>query len=203
MTDWEAVAREAVTVHRAAQKPAELAALLQALEEFAPKVIIEIGSDAGGTLWAWSRLPGPPRVFGVDLPGGPYSSAPFPEAHGAELIIGNSHHRGTRAQLQAAMGGEDARADMLFIDADHTYQGVSIDYHAYRPLVRAGGIIVFHDIAVHPHMPDVGVHRLWAEISERWPSTEIIRNPEDTWAGIGILVNTPLPVPEPVMLAAR
>jgi predicted O-methyltransferase YrrM len=200
-TDWLAVAREAVTVHRAAQKPGELAALLAMLGEIGPRVIVEIGCDAGGTLWAWSQLPGPPRVIGVDLPGGPYSVAAFPQAHGAELIIGNSHHKGTFARLAEALGGD--MADVLFIDADHTYAGVASDYHGYRPLVRPGGLIVFHDIVPHPHVPSVGVRDLWTEISEHWPATEIITDREAQWGGIGILVNTPLPVPEPVRVPTR
>lgn len=199
--DWLAVAQAAVTEHRAAQKPGELAVLLDMLAQVKPRVITEIGCDAGGTLWAWSQLPGPPRVIGVDLPGGAYSAAAFPETHGAELIIGNSHHKGTFARLQAALGGD--LADMLFIDADHTYAGVASDYHGYRPLVRPGGLIVFHDIVPHPHIPSVGVRDLWTEITEHWPSTEIITDREEPWGGIGILVNSPLPVPEPVRVPAR
>lgn len=201
VTDWLAVAQAAVSEHRAAQKPGELAGLLDMLEQVKPQVITEIGCDAGGTLWAWSQLPGPPRVIGVDLPGGAYSAAAFPETHGAELIIGNSHHKGTFARLQAALGGD--LADMLFIDADHTYAGVASDYHGYRPLVRPGGLIVFHDIVPHPHIPSVGVRDLWMEITEHWPSTEIITDREEPWGGIGVLVNSPLPAPEPVRVPAR
>ena len=199
--DWLAVAQAAVTEHGAAQKPGELAGLLDMLAQVKPRLITEIGCDAGGTLWAWSQLPGPPRVIGVDLPGGAYSVAAFPETHGAELIIGNSHHRGTFARLQAALGGD--LADVLFIDADHTYAGVASDYHGYRPLVRPGGLIVFHDIVPHPHIPSVGVRDLWTEITEHWPSTEIITDREEPWGGIGVLVNSPLPSPEPVRVPAR
>jgi predicted O-methyltransferase YrrM len=199
--DWLAVARSAVTEHGAAQKPGELAGLLEVLEQVRPRVIVEIGCDAGGTLWAWSQLPGPPRVIGVDLPGGPYSAAAFPEVHGAELIIGNSHHKGTFTRLAGTLGGD--QADVLFIDADHTYAGVAADYHGYRPLVRPGGLIVFHDIVPHPHIPSVGVRDLWTEITGHWPATEIITDTAAPWGGIGILVNTPLPAPEPVRVPAR
>jgi predicted O-methyltransferase YrrM len=201
VTDWEAVARTAVTGHKAAQKPAELAGLLGLLEQIRPRVIVEIGCDAGGTLWAWQQLPGPPRVIGVDLPAAAYSTAEFPETHGAELIIGNSHHGRTFTLLAQTLG--DTLADVLFIDADHTYRGVAADYHGYRPLVRPGGLIVFHDIVPHPHIPEVGVRQLWMEISEHWPATEIITDPAEPWGGIGILVNTPMPVPEPVRVPAR
>lgn len=201
MTDWAVVAATAVAEHKALQKPAELTVLLEVLAEVGPRLIVEIGCDAGGTLWAWSQLPGPPRVVGVDLPGGPHSVAAFPEAHGAELIIGNSHRQDTFTRVAAALAGE--MADVLFIDADHTYRGVAADYHGYRRLVRPGGLVVFHDIVPHPHIPEVGVRQLWMEISEHWPATEIVTDPAEPWGGIGILVNTPLPVPEPVRVPAR
>jgi len=37
------------------------------------------------------------------------------------------------------------RYDILVIDGDHTYEGVKKDYTNYRPLVKAGGYIVFDD----------------------------------------------------------
>ena len=201
MTDWGAVADEAVRVRRALQKPGELAALLGRLAALAPQVIVEIGSDAGGTLWAWSQLPGPPRVIGVDLPGGPYSTGLQLDTHGATMVIGNSHLRMTLDLVREQLAGQ--LADVLFIDGDHTYAGARADYQAYRQLVRPGGLIVLHDIAPHQNHPSVGVHRLWQEIAWRWPSEEIITQPEEPWAGIGILENSPLPAPDPVMLAAR
>lgn len=35
--------------------------------------------------------------------------------------------------------------DFVFIDADHSYQGVSRDIAAWRPKVKAGGIVAGHD----------------------------------------------------------
>jgi predicted O-methyltransferase YrrM len=35
--------------------------------------------------------------------------------------------------------------DLLFIDAGHTYEAVSADYHAWKDFVRVGGFIAFHD----------------------------------------------------------
>ena len=199
--DWAAVAEEAVRGRRALQKPGELAGLLRVLAGHAPKVIVEIGSDAGGTLWAWSQLPGPPRVIGVDLPGGPYSTGAQLDTHGAQVIIGDSHQYATRDLVTEQLAGD--LADVLFIDGDHTYLGAKADYLGYRHLVSPGGLIVLHDIVPHPGRPDVGVHQLWREIACRWPSQEIITQPGEPWAGIGVLENTPLPVPEPVLLPAR
>lgn len=201
MGDWLAVAETACGEHGAIQKPAELAVLLEFLAGRQPRTIVEIGSDEGGTLWAWSQLPGPPRVIAVDLPSGPYRKASgLPTLHGAELVIGDSHRKATFQRVEELLGGE--LADVLFIDGDHTYRGVYADYHGWRPLVRAGGVLVFHDIVLHPEFA-VGVHQLWEEIRDRWPSREIVDMGGGEWGGIGILVNERLPVPEPMRVAAR
>lgn len=39
--------------------------------------------------------------------------------------------------------------DALFIDGDHSYKGVLIDWLLYSPLVKVGGIVAFHDIELY------------------------------------------------------
>jgi predicted O-methyltransferase YrrM len=41
---------------------------------------------------------------------------------------------------------DDRKVDFLFIDGDHTYEGVTRDFEMYSPLVKRGGIIAIHDI---------------------------------------------------------
>lgn len=36
-------------------------------------------------------------------------------------------------------------ADLLFIDGDHSYDGVKTDWNAYKGFLKAGSIVVFHD----------------------------------------------------------
>ena len=81
--------------------------------------------------------------------------------------------------------------DFLFIDADHTYEGVKMDFEMYSQLMRRGGIVAFHDILPHDrkHDPDgsVGVHRFWQEIKQIYKHTEIIKDKDQGWAGIGVI----------------
>jgi hypothetical protein len=57
----------------------------------------------------------------------------------------------------------------------------------YSPFVRPGGIVVFHDILPHVSGTGCEVDRFWNEIKPRYRHREIIENPQQGWAGIGIL----------------
>jgi predicted O-methyltransferase YrrM len=98
------------------------------------------------------------------------------------VVYGDSHKPETLAELADLLA--DDRVDLLFIDADHTYEGVKGDYETYSPLVRPGGIVAFHDILTHPNMPYVAVDILWRQLSG--VMEEIITDPP-TWGGIGVL----------------
>jgi predicted O-methyltransferase YrrM len=87
--------------------------------------------------------------------------------------------------------------DFLFIDADHSYQGVVTDFESYSRLVRKGGWIALHDI-VSDHWKRFGrrtsasageVFRFWGELKARRGLTtiEIVEDPDQDGAGIGLL----------------
>jgi hypothetical protein len=57
-----------------------------------------------------------------------------------KIILGDSHKSKTWDKAY-----KYAQYDVLFIDADHTYQGVKSDYLDYSKLVKHNGIIAFHD----------------------------------------------------------
>lgn len=67
--------------------------------------------------------------------------------------------------------------DYLFIDADHTYDGVRQDFQAYGPLVRSGGLIAFHDIVTHKKETQCEVERFWNEIKRQYRHQEFIEYP--------------------------
>jgi predicted O-methyltransferase YrrM len=39
------------------------------------------------------------------------------------------------------------KIDLLFIDGDHTYEGVKHDWELFSPFVRPFGLVIFHDTA--------------------------------------------------------
>jgi predicted O-methyltransferase YrrM len=147
--------------------------------------VVEIGSDAGGMLWAF-REAGAGRVIGVDLPNGRYGSGRALQSHGADVVLGDSHRQVTKDELVALLDGRPI--DLLFIDGDHTYDGVRADWRMYGPLVRFGGLVAFHDICHHALFPDVRVDRLWWELKARHPvdTSEIVYYSRPWGSGMGI-----------------
>lgn len=178
------VAREAVEVHGALQKPGELAGLLALLLDEAPRIVVEIGSDAGGTLWAWQQLPSVERVAAVSLSCAGFHSGAALDRHGAVLVPGDSHDQDTADLLAAVLSEWGALADFMLIDGDHTYDGVKQDSQMYSPMVRTGGLVAFHDICPHPAHPEVQVGRFWREIVG--DKEEIVTDPA-VWGGIGLV----------------
>lgn len=165
----------------ATQKQAELAALIDVLRAELPPdpTILEIGCDQGGTLFVWTRLA--EHVVGIDLPSGRQLID-----HGAEVIVGDSHDPAILPYVHDALGGYPV--DFLFIDGDHSYEGVRLDWENFGPLVRQGGLVAFHDICRHSdpaYKGEIAVDRLWAEI-RRSAACEFICEPT-TWGGIGLL----------------
>jgi predicted O-methyltransferase YrrM len=85
--------------------------------------------------------------------------------------------------------------DVLFIDGDHSYEGVRADFEQYAPLVRPGGIVALHDI--NPDFstrsdlatPSISgdVPRYWSELKKEHRTEELIANPDQDGFGIGIV----------------
>lgn len=180
------------------QVHSEIAALFQTVRDLKPRVIGEIGSDMGGTLFLWSRiLPPDGMILSVDLPRlyrkslNRFFTGFFEPSQTVAFVREDSHSPGCIARVRALLAGRPF--DFLFIDGDHSYEGVKKDFFLFQPLVRPGGIIAFHDIAKHNLPEDVcGVDKFWAEIKGAYPHREIIADINQNGAGIGILYNSPL-----------
>ena len=100
------------------------------------------------------------------------------------LIRADSHHTDTLRRVRKIL--QEEPLDYLFIDRDHTYQGVKRDFQMYSPLVKKGGIAAFHDIAPHPAGLGGGVPQFWGEIKDQYSSRELIADPTGGY-GIGVL----------------
>jgi cephalosporin hydroxylase len=182
----DAYAEEIIAKYGALQKPAELAALMRFLNKhwynqpLTSKIIVEIGCDAGGTLFLWRKYAD--TVIGISLPAGPFSAHHDIDTHGARVLLSDSHDPLTFKLLVTCLEGQPI--DLLFIDGDHSYNGVKQDYEMYSPLVRSGGIVSFHDIC-HHNLSGVGVEQFWGELNGN--KHELIGSPKN-WGGIGLII---------------
>lgn len=177
------------------QKKKELEELVEKIQSIKPTKIMEIGTANGGTFYTWNRsFDSLELAVSLDLPGGQFGGgyskkqAEFFKNFSnvkKEFVREDSHADKTKKNISNILDGE--KLDFLFIDGDHTYEGVKQDFEMYKDFVREGGIIAFHDIVDHPHNPDCNVDRFWEELKEEYETEEIIEKEDQTWAGIGIL----------------
>jgi predicted O-methyltransferase YrrM len=79
--------------------------------------------------------------------------------------------------------------DFLFIDGDHTYEGVRADFEMYSVLVRPGGMLIFHDICKHKFAEQINCHvdRFWQEVKNERRALEFVHNWNQGAAGIGVI----------------
>lgn len=101
------------------------------------------------------------------------------------LIQADSHNPSTIKVVKDILYGR--KIDFLFIDGDHSYEGVKKDFQVYGKFVKHGGIIAFHDIVLHPPETGCEVNNFWLEVSDKYKTLEIIKNRNQKWAGIGII----------------
>jgi cephalosporin hydroxylase len=171
------------------QSKYEIKTFLEEVEKRKPRTIVEIGTGRGGTLYMYCRyLTSATRIITVDLP----QSARNQWNNGrlwrtfsnrAELVFleGDSHGSAIRSEVARLVGQEGA--DFIFIDGDHSYEGVKADFHGFRPMLAKGGILAMHDI----NLQDSGVPTFWTEIASAHGGRAVISN-EPPAPGIGWIV---------------
>jgi len=177
------------------QKLSEVAPFLALVGR--PRTIVEIGAGMGGMLAAFcAAATEDATIVCVDLEGGPFgggrsdaqlrsraNARPLQKLH---LVRGDSLDPAIRERTAALTPNG---VDVLFIDGDHSYDGVSGDFCMYSPLVVPGGIVGLHDILTHSLVPGCEVDRLWGSLSGS--KREIVAPRElldgGTWGGIGVL----------------
>jgi predicted O-methyltransferase YrrM len=183
------------------QIPSEIAGFLRILEAEPPQRVLEIGTAKGGTLFLLTRVAAPDALLiSVDLKrgqfGGGYPAWRAPlyrsfarEAQRVKPVMGESHGHRTREQVKRLLEGKSI--DLLFIDGDHSYEGVKKDFADYAPLVRSGGLVAFHDIvpgSPGKHGDPGGVPAFWPELKTTYPhATELVEDWEWGSCGIGVV----------------
>lgn len=146
---WESISEQEALLHYAALVPDG-------------GQIVEIGAEFGMSASLFCKVArAGVKVWSVDL---------FPRdlmyVHQANLAAAGLAGRSKQIKgdsWQVGRNWQQGPIDLLFIDGDHTYEGVMRDIAAWLPHVRAGGTIIFHDAAPvtnkEPHQLHHEVHR--------------------------------------------
>jgi predicted O-methyltransferase YrrM len=174
----------------------EIRSLLTFLQQQDVSSFIEIGTNLGGTFYALSSICSSDGYkISVDLCDAMYGQPYDIEYRNGLLselcknsyfIDGDSHHQSTLNRVSDILG--DVKVDFIFIDGDHTYNGVALDYYMYRSFVKPNGWIVFHDIKqsdFHASV-NVGVGEFWESLNA--PKIWFIGTEYDG-CGIGLVHN--------------
>ncbi len=174
----------------------ELIEFLKLFIKQRPKIIFECGTAHGGNLFLLTRFSNKNSIIiSVDLPGGkfgggyPYWKIPFYKSFASNnqkiiLIRDNSHKLSTLERVKEVLNNR--KIDVAYIDGDHTYLGVKMDFYLYNDLIKPGGLMIFHDIVPHK-LKNVGVSKFWQEIHKKYEFKEIVKDWDQKWGGIGVL----------------
>lgn len=130
----------------------ELEVLVALARQVRAETVIEFGCNEGRTAKALLlNVPSIARYVGVDVPPG---TALRLAVQRREVPARAGHLAADDPRFTLALrpnGTRDLspeelpRADLVFIDGDHSWQGVLHDTMLATALVRAGGVIVWHD----------------------------------------------------------
>lgn len=168
------------------------------LNEKAPiQDALEIGCYDGGSTVGISRFC--KNLTTIDANMMRFNRSVIDEKCNYEYIGDNSFSASVKEQIYKKY----KKLDLLFLDGDHTYEGVKKDYENFSPLVKSGGIIAFHDIVDSQYHRNANcfVSKFWNSVKSGKTYKELIydndgvkyeindtdRNPDVCWGGIGII----------------
>lgn len=181
------------------QNRGEFSQLLSLLEDRHIRNFMEIGTEGGCTFYAWCKISEPEGVkISLDWGFGASGTGRFRDplaratrdarlktwANNVVRIEANSHSVKALGAVLGSLKGE--KLDFLFIDGDHSAEGVRQDWEMYSPLVKAGGLVAFHDIKECEYHIRAGcyVHEFWQKLEAN--KLELLSD-EHVWGGIGLV----------------
>ncbi|MGC8734886.1 MAG: class I SAM-dependent methyltransferase [bacterium] len=154
-----------------------------------PKRILEIGTFKGETLFCFTKLADSDAViisidllFGKSLGTDMSKTISNPKSdiyiikvfehfvsdnQKLNLLRQSSYREDTVQKVKEILGND--KLDFIFIDADHSYDGVKKDFELYSQFISEGGIIAFHDISEYiektvNNLSIHGVNKFWNEL---------------------------------------
>ncbi len=185
------------------QITSEILGFLKFAQTKQPKIACEIGTAFGGTQFLLSQaLPSVTLSIGIDIYIKSAHRLHYLSKHPENIILlsGSTRSSQTLAKLEQVLAGR--KIDLLFIDGDHSYEGVKQDFLQYKHLVSKNGHIAFHDIVpdlsarlglklgVKSYNWSGGVPTFWQEIKSQYKYWEFVESQEQDAFGIGVIEYT-------------
>jgi predicted O-methyltransferase YrrM len=175
-----------------AQVPVEIEELVRLVKQLAPQRVLEIGTANGGTLFLFARVAADrATIVSLDIRRFDATRRFFYRsfARRRQRVIplqADSQTEATVTLVRELFSGQPL--DMVFIDGDHSYEGVRRDFELYAPLVRAGGLVALHDIVHGAEELVGGVPQFWEELRESATTyQEIVADWNQGGWGLGIV----------------
>ena len=147
-------------------------------QQMAPSVFVELGSHNGFSYFAFCEslksLSGRHQAFAIDTWQGDSHAGFYGDDVYSQVKEVNEHYYSGFSTLvkstfdEALVHFDDTEVDLLHIDGLHTYAAVKHDFESWKSKLSDHAVVLFHDINVR--QVDFGVHKLWTELRNEYPS---------------------------------
>lgn len=195
MTNIHSIIDIAYNNYNLIQHPTEYLNFCKFYQGLDCKNILEIGSYFGGNFYVMCKLS---NVDGIkitidcptfqDLETQRHLSVAYSymKRFGENVHVINTDSHLMETKMKVLNVVKNQKLDFIFIDGDHSYEGVKKDFEMYSPLLKKGGYIAFHDINLidHPDKFKYGVSKFWNELN---CGEKIEFNSKSFFMGIGVI----------------
>lgn len=171
----------------------EFEQLLNIYKSHAPKKVLEIGSFFGGTLWHWIKnAKDKTTIVSVDMMVSQEDYRYQEQKESREKW--SNWTKDSKIELKTFLGNsiskeafqfmqENGPYDFIFLDGDHSYDGVKKDWNNTLKLANKNAIIVFHDVLFATWWQSIEVWKLWQEIQEEGYVTQTLCSHREQFFG--------------------
>ena len=180
------------------QNPIEIQKFSEFFVSLNCKNVLEIGTFLGGTFYTMCKLSNTDgKKISIDcpdviVPGSEVVKQKHNQideylvkfAKNVVIIRDNSKSEECFQKLEKELQGESL--DFIFIDGDHTYEGVKSDFTNYKKYLKDGGYIAFHHIDYLSSTISIGceVYKFWNELKDEY---DFIEFKQGSFGGIGLV----------------
>ena len=142
------------------------------IETLKPKIVVELGSHYGVSFFSFceaaKRYSPETYVYAIDTWGGDIQAGYYgDEVYDIVKVHRDANYRQNSELIRCMFDDavhlfDNKSIDLLHIDGLHTYDAVKNDFEVWKPKLKDGGTILFHDWNVRKE--GFGVGRLWEQV---------------------------------------